>query len=91
MDQSRYAPRPRTKRVSYAPPSIQDIESALQYLDPDMPHDDWVEIGMALKSELGDSGFDIFDSWSEVGSTYKPDDLKSTWRSIKPTGGVGIG
>ncbi len=52
--------------------------------------DTWVEIGMALKSELGDGGFDLWDAWSQQSERYKAGDARSVWRSIKADGGITI-
>lgn len=68
-----------------------DAEQALRFISPDRVRDDWVRIGMALKSEFGDAGFELFDSWSAAGASYDKANIKSTWRSIKPSGGTSIG
>lgn len=39
------------------------IESAIAFV-PAIDRSLWVEIGMAVKSELGDAGHDIWDAWS---------------------------
>ncbi|WP_350624347.1 PriCT-2 domain-containing protein, partial [Pseudoalteromonas sp. 24-MNA-CIBAN-0067] len=49
-----------------------------------------VKVGMGIKNEFGDTGFDAFDSWSAGSEQYKPSDIKSTWRSIKAGGGTTI-
>ena len=46
---------------------------------------------MALKSELGDDGFDVFDAWSQGGASYDASAARATWRSLKQTGGITIG
>ena len=48
---------------------------------------------MAIKSEHPDAtGFDLFDQWSASDpDRYNAQGVKSTWRSIKPGGGVNIG
>ena len=43
---------------------IDRIEDALQFIDPS-DRDTWLKMGMAIKSELGDSGFEIWERWSE--------------------------
>src|SRR3989344_445081 len=46
------------------------IRDALQYLD----HDDrevWIMAGMAIKDELGEDGFDIWDTWSQRSDAYE--------------------
>ncbi|WP_105215732.1 PriCT-2 domain-containing protein [Pseudoalteromonas sp. T1lg22] len=70
--------------------TMQDLQSALQYLDPNCPRDEWVKVAMGIKDEFGDAGFNEFDSWSSSGEQYKPSEAKSTWRSIKAGGGITI-
>lgn len=66
-----------------------DIEQALLYIQAD-DRDLWVKVGMAIKSELGDAGFDIWDAWSQSAGSYKERDARSVWKSIKH-GSVQIG
>lgn len=67
-----------------------EIREALSFIGPD-DRDTWVRCAMALKSELGDEGFAIWDLWSQQSDRYKPADARSVWRSVKAGGGVGIG
>lgn len=58
-----------------------------------IPADDralWVRMGMALKSEFGDSGLELFESWSEGAASFDAKALKSVWKSLKPGGPVTI-
>jgi putative DNA primase/helicase len=48
--------------------------------------DDWVQYGMALKSEFGPEGFELFDEWSQTQPDYDKSALKSTWKSFKGRG-----
>lgn len=66
--------------------SMDDIRSALAVLDSGLARGEWAKIGMALKSELGDDGFSLFDEWSQNGHNYDKAGVRSTWRSIKATG-----
>ncbi|MDH6150512.1 MULTISPECIES: DUF927 domain-containing protein [Paraburkholderia] len=59
------------------------IKAALACIPADVGRDDWVRIGTAIKSELGEAGFDVFDSWSQAGESYAAADVLSTWRSVK--------
>jgi phage/plasmid primase-like uncharacterized protein len=68
----------------------QRIEAALACIPADLPRDDWARIGMALKHELGDAGFDLFDSWSQKGESYNAADVRDTWRSVSSAGGITI-
>lgn len=66
------------------------IGTALNFVQAD-DRDTWLRMGMALKSELDDSGFDLWDDWSQQAESYKNGDARDVWRSIKPDGGVTIG
>lgn len=57
------------------------------------PHDreTWVRMGMAIKSEFSEDGFDMWDSWSQGAESYNERSAKSVWRSIGAAGKVGIG
>lgn len=65
------------------------IRNALSFLSPEC-RDDWVRLGMAVKSELGDSGFDIWDQWSQSSDVYAPKDARAVWRSFKEAGQITI-
>ncbi len=65
------------------------IESALAFI-PAIDRELWVEVGMALKSELGEAGNEAWDAWSRQAESYKPESANAVWRSIKPVGGVTI-
>ncbi len=71
-------------------PDLDRINSALDFMPSD-DRDTWVKAGMALKSELGDSGFALWDHWSQRADSYKASDARNVWRGIKPDGGVTIG
>ena len=61
------------------------IRSALQFI----PADDravWVSMAMAVKSEFGDAGFDLWDEWSQSAANYNASSARSVWRSCKGTG-----
>ena len=46
---------------------------------------------MAVKSELGDDGFDVWDQWSQGDESYNERDARAVWRSITPNGKVALG
>ena len=66
------------------------IFSALTYVDAS-DRDVWLKMGMAVKSELGEHGFDAWDTWGQSSDNYNAADSKTVWRSIRPDGKVGIG
>lgn len=73
---------------------IGEIRTALHAIPPDIPRDEWAKTGMAIKAEFGESGFELWDTWSQGGKSYNQRDSIATWKSIKPSAGgksVGIG
>ena len=45
---------------------------------------------LALKSEFGDTGFAMFEEWSQAAENFDIKAVKSTWKSFKLGGGVTI-
>jgi putative DNA primase/helicase len=76
--------------LTNAPTSISIIEQALSFIPADAYYI-WILVGMALKSELGDAGFFLWDRWSSNSDNYSARDTAASWRSFKEFGGVGIG
>ncbi|TXJ04641.1 MAG: DUF927 domain-containing protein [Alicycliphilus sp.] len=68
------------------------IRAALAHIPATLPRDEWARVGMAIKSEYpDDTGRELFEAWSATADGYSASDCRSTWRSIKAGGGVGIG
>lgn len=65
---------------------IQDAIFSIPADDRDI----WVTVGMAVKSEMGEEGFPLWDQWSRTSPKYKESEAKSVWRSIRRTGGITI-
>lgn len=72
------------------PPSLNELQDALSFVDAGVSRDEWTKILMGIKNEFGEDGFDVADMWSQGGSSYNKEGFKSTWRSIKPSGGITI-
>jgi len=70
--------------------SVEDIERALSFISAD-ERETWIDCGMAIKAELGDTGFDAWDRWSANADSYWARDAAASWKSFKASGGVGIG
>lgn len=70
--------------------NIERIRAALQFIDPSN-RDTWLKMGMAIKSEVGDGGFDIWDAWSQQGYSYDTRGARDVWKSIRADGKVTIG
>ena len=69
--------------------AIDRIREALSYISAD-DRDTWLRVGMAVKSEIDDGGFDLWDEWSQKGDSYNAKDARTVWKSITPNGGVTI-
>ncbi|MCW2313994.1 PriCT-2 domain-containing protein [Rhodoferax antarcticus] len=65
------------------------ISAALLFVSAD-DRKTWLLICMAIKSELGEEGFEMWDEWSATSESYNARDCRTVWKSIKPTGGVTI-
>lgn len=55
-----------------------------------MTEKEWVKAGMAIKAEVGESGYSIWNEWGQGSATHKERDAQSVWKSFKKNG-VGIG
>ena len=68
------------------------IRAALAHIPASLARDEWARVGMAIKSEFpDDTGRDLFEAWSATADSHDASATRSTWRSIKAGGGVGIG
>lgn len=69
----------------------QEIAEALSYVDASCDREMWVRMAMAVKSELGDGGFSVWNEWSRQSEKYQSKDARDTWKSVNRHGGIGIG
>jgi putative DNA primase/helicase len=69
---------------------LQRIGEALAFIDP-TDRETWLKTAMAVKSEVGEAGFDVWDGWSQGAESYRAADARDVWRSCKPNGGIGAG
>lgn len=58
-----------------------DLRSLLDYINPDIEHDTWVQVGMALKYE----GYpvEVWEEWSRRGSKFHERECASVWNSFR--------
>lgn len=61
------------------------IECALQFI-PAHDRFTWVTMAMAVKSEVGDAGFDVWDEWSRTADNYDKKAARAVWKSCKGSG-----
>ncbi|MDQ9168993.1 DUF3987 domain-containing protein [Oxalobacteraceae bacterium R-40] len=70
---------------------FERIRHALQFI-PAGGHDHRVRMAFAIKSKLGDTGFDLWNEWYESQrDTYNASEARSTWKSASADGKVTIG
>lgn len=66
--------------INYDAPTEQEIETALSFIPSD-DRDLWVRMAFAIRDELGDDGFSIWDRWSTGSKDYDVKAAKATWKS----------
>jgi hypothetical protein len=62
------------------------VSGALDALDPDLPMQAWIEVGCAIKHQLGDNekAFALWRDWSSKGSKFPGDDeIEYRWGTLK--------
>lgn len=72
--------------------SIEQMQGALDALDPDMGRDDWIRVGMALHHECSgdETGFELWNDWSAGSAKYPSEDgLRTQWESFTRRVGPG--
>lgn len=73
-------------------PDAAVIRSAVAVLDAGCSRADWLAVACSIKNALGDSGFQIFDSWSATAPTkYDSGETRKLWDTIAADGGVTVG
>lgn len=67
------------------------VSKMLSYLDPSMPNNEWVKVGMALHDWDPVRGLEFWENWSLEGENYKAGETEKRWRSFDLGGGVTLG
>ena len=77
-------------RGHLAPERVEDLRSALRYLDPDDYHQ-WVQVGQALHStEAGEPAFQLWLDWSERSAKFRPGECQRKWLGFQPGRGLHV-
>ena len=76
--------------MNYQALTNEQIRLALSFCDVE-DQETWVMCGMAVKSELGEAGREMWLEWSALGSTFKLKEANNRWKSFKMTGNTRIG
>lgn len=91
LDMQAYLPpvEPRKEPIRHETASNDDITVLLQYISAE-DYNDWINTGMIIKGELGEDGYEIWDSWSRTSDKYDPFIMRTKWDSFKREG-LGLG
>jgi len=63
--------------------SASEVIELLVQIDNNLPNDDWVRVGMALKTWHPVDGLVLWENWSQGGDTYKEGETAKRWKSFK--------
>jgi putative DNA primase/helicase len=69
---------------------LDHIRDALCFIPAD-DRDIWLRMGMAIKSEVGDAGFELWERLEPASDSYNAHDARATWKSINANGKVTAG
>lgn len=64
---------------------LDRMEDYLAMLDPDSSYQDWLEVGMGIhfQTEGSEEGWELFDTWSQRGASYKgEEETRAKWESF---------
>ena len=65
--------------------NAQRIQELLDQVgNQDVDYDTWIKIGLGLKASLGDSGLDLWVSWSARSIKNNPSTTLRKWQSFHP-------
>lgn len=78
--------------MTQTPITPELIRAALAHIPANLTRGEWAKVAMAIKSEFPDTtGLELFAEWSATADGHDAKATRSTWRSVKAGGGVGIG
>lgn len=78
----RPAPKIRTEHYVDEDIDLGQAEEMIAYINPSLPRDEWITIGMALRDEFGDAACNLWHEWSSKSNKYNLRDAQSVWRSF---------
>ena len=73
--------------TDYAPPTYDEIRTALSYIPTPSNYSDWYPMAFAIKDALGENGKDLWHDWSRQGDNYNARNAEATWKAAKPKAG----
>ena len=73
--------------TDYAPPTYDEVRTALSYIPTPSSYSDWYPMAFAIKDALGENGKDLWHDWSRQGDNYNARVAEATWKAAKPKAG----
>jgi P4 family phage/plasmid primase-like protien len=73
---------------------VEKAKAILEFVDPNLPYEDWMKVIFGVVSEFGrtQESIDLIDEWSSKGDTYKgPEEICYKVSTIKDAGGITFG
>lgn len=65
--------------------TLEALEDAMRCIpNPELPYDEWVRVGLALKGGLGDAAAVMFQRWSALASKNVPETTARLFSEIRP-------
>lgn len=83
-------PAPAKTLVLSAEDEFSRVQEALSHISPDCGYDDWFRIGAGIYKKFGQSGFDLWNTWSSAGSTYDAAEMPAKFASFANISAVNI-
>lgn len=73
--------------TDYAPPTYDEVRTALSYIPTPSSYSDWYPMAFAIKDALGENGKDLWHDWSRQGDNYNARTAEATWKAANPKAG----
>jgi Bifunctional DNA primase/polymerase, N-terminal/AAA domain/Primase C terminal 2 (PriCT-2) len=74
----------------FGPVNVDEIKEALRNISSDN-YEDWYKIAAAIRRELGESGFQLFDEWSRTSRKYTAKECMRKWKQVKDISRISAG
>ena len=71
------------------PITVAQAESMLDFIPGYDDRATWITIGLAIKSEFGDAGWDIWHTWSASAANYSEKACRNSWRGFNEASNSG--
>lgn len=79
------------RQIDHSDASVAQVEKVLSFVS-NHDYGVWIKIGMAIKAQFGDAGFNLWANWSSGNySSFNVKECEAKWRSFKRKDGINIG